>query len=68
MNMYSSTKAEATAAESIGCVRDLLIETLAVIDAMQLPGDIGAHLDLTIHKLGAFATAGSDARLESMLN
>lgn len=30
---------------------DLLVEALELIDSIEGPGDVGAHLDLAIHRL-----------------
>lgn len=30
---------------------DLVTEALAILDAVEAPGDIGAHLDLALHRM-----------------
>ena len=44
-------------ADAVGCLREMLVTTLAIIDELQLPADIGAHLDLTINRLGELIPA-----------
>lgn len=66
MTMQCSIEADLATAESVGCARDLLIAALAIIDDMQLPGEIGAHLDLTIHKLGNCLAGSDGATLDSL--
>ncbi len=66
MTMQSTITLDHAHAESIGCVHDLLISVLDIIDELDLPSDIGAHLDLTIHKLGNLCPNVCDAALESL--
>ena len=48
MNMHSSIDHPLSADDSVACIRDLLKTTLAIMDELDLPSDIGAHLDLAI--------------------
>lgn len=66
MTMQSSIEPNFAATDAIGCVHDLLITALGLIDELDLPGEIGAHLDLAIHKLGKFCPAGHDMRLATL--
>ena len=66
MNMQSTITLDHAHAESIGCVHDLLIAALETIDDLELPSDIGAHLDLAIHKLSKLCPDHSDAALETL--
>lgn len=54
MNM--AVKPQMSTEDSLLCLRDLLRTTLEVIDAIGLPADIGAHLDLTLCRVDALIT------------
>ncbi|WP_118856390.1 hypothetical protein [Sphingomonas mesophila] len=55
MNMQSNLTLSSD--DSISALRDLLQTTLAIVDELKLPGDIGAHLDLVICRVDALLPA-----------
>ena len=51
MNMHATVGLEPTRKEVIHSVGELLTVALNLLDELDVPAEIGAHLDLTIQKL-----------------
>jgi hypothetical protein len=53
MTMHSRYEAAPTAvtSHSLACAHELLAVALDIVDELGLPGEVGAHLDHSIHML-----------------
>lgn len=54
--MHATVGLQPTQGEVIHSVGELLTVALNLLDELDVPADIGAHLDLTIQKLAGIAT------------
>ena len=59
MNMHSSVEGRIVAGDPTAiCAQDLLRVALDIIDGDNLPGEIGAHLDMAINMLSKHLATG----------
>lgn len=60
MNMHASVQTQFSASDSMGCVRELVIVALDLVDELGMPGEIGAHLDHSLQLMLKYIDGGAD--------